>query len=387
MKILAIETSCDETGISILDCQGGLKSPKFKLLSHIISSQIDLHKEWGGVVPMLAKREHSKNIVPVLVKALKDAKLYKVTKTPKTSPTYKKLNKILEREPELLEIFNKILPTISIPKIDAITVTQGPGLEPALWVGINFAKALANIWDKPLIPINHMEGHLLSPLAEKKTGLRTIKKMNLPGLGLLISGGHTELVLISDLMKYKVIGQTRDDAIGEAFDKVARILGLPYPGGPEISRLADLWTPANPHVYKLPRPMMNDDNFEFSFSGLKTAVLYLVKSLGVLNDEQKIAIAHEFQTAAIDVMIKKTTKAIDKFGIKSLVIGGGVVSNKELKKRFKETMKKYPEVDLYLPEPKLSTDNATMIGLAGFFRLLGGAKSKTNFKADGNLSL
>lgn len=351
MIILAIETSCDESAISIVDAKGGLKSPVFKVLAHTVSSQIELHKEFGGVVPMLAKREHIKNLPPLLDEALRKAK-------------------------------------ISPAKIDVVAVTYGPGLEPALWAGINFAQELAQKWEKPLIAVNHMEGHIFSPLLANSSKLKA-KSLKYPLLSLLISGGHTELVLAEKPLEYKIIGSTRDDAVGEAFDKVARILDLPYPGGPEISRLADKWTTKNEYSYPLPRPMISSKDFDFSFSGLKTAVLYLVKKLGELNDEQKIAIAKEFQDSAIDVLLKKTSGALAKFGAKTLIIGGGVVSNKELKKRFTALVKKeFPKVTLLLPDAKLSTDNATMIALAGYFRLTKGEVSDpANIKAQGNLKL
>jgi len=198
MRILSIETSCDETGISILEVKGGKKSPSFKVLADSVASQIAIHAPYGGVYPMLAKREHIKNLPIILEKVLKKSK---------------------------------------IKKPDLIAVTSGPGLEPALWTGIVFAKELSKKWNVPLIPVNHMEGHILSVFGKKKKF--KIPKMKFPVLSLLISGGHTELVLVKDLMKYKVIGQTLDDAAGEAFDKVARMLGLPYPGGPEISKLAE----------------------------------------------------------------------------------------------------------------------------------------------------
>ena len=199
MKILSIETSCDETGISILDCKGGLKKPSFKVLANNLNSQIKIHAPYGGVYPALAKREHLKNLPILLEKTLKETK---------------------------------------IKKFDLICVTYGPGLEPALWTGIVFAKELAKKWNVPLIGVNHMEGHILSVFGKNK-GTFTIPKIQFPTLSLLVSGGHTELVLAKEWMKYKIIGETLDDAAGEAFDKVARMLELPYPGGPEISKLAE----------------------------------------------------------------------------------------------------------------------------------------------------
>src|SRR3989338_2212983 len=221
MKILAIETSCDETAVSILDAHGDFQGAQFLILGNALLSQIDTHKEYGGVFPMLAKREHSRNLIPLLEHALREAGMLR------------------EREAEALP-----------PDIDAIAVTHGPGLEPALWVGINFAKALSLVWNKPIIPVNHMEGHILAGLlsvsvptsSDEKNYSQILKNLRienvaLPVLTLLISGGHTDLVLMKELFHYEYLGRTRDDAVGEAFDKVARLLSLPYPGGPEIERL------------------------------------------------------------------------------------------------------------------------------------------------------
>ena len=244
MIILAIETSCDETSIAILEASGGLKSPSFKILSNTVLSQIKTHAKWGGVVPALAKREHSKNLVTILNKSLMQAGFLKLNLKSQISNldsnTKNKLQKILKREPELLEQFLKFISTIKIPKIDAIAVTVGPGLEPALWVGINFAKVLSLIWDKPIIAVNHMEGHIVASLLATKSNLKSkiSKPMEFPAMALLVSGGHTELVLVKKWGDYKIIGETRDDAAGECFDKTARMLGLPYPGGPEIAAKA-----------------------------------------------------------------------------------------------------------------------------------------------------
>ncbi len=233
MRILAIETSCDDTGIAVLEIKGG-KNPIFKILAEGISSQVKIHAEYGGVFPALAKREHIKNLPILLDKVLKKAKLE-----------------------------NKKIP------VDIVAVTSGPGLEPALWTGIVFAKELGEKWNIPVIPVNHMEGHILSVFGKNK-GAFQIPKIEFSALALLVSGGHTELVLMKDWLKYKVIGETLDDAAGEAFDKVARMLGLPYPGGPEISKLAEQGRKENiKYDFKLPRPMMYSKNYDFSFSGLK----------------------------------------------------------------------------------------------------------------------
>lgn len=435
MIILGIETSCDDTAISVIVGSGGLRRPKFKVLAHVVSSQTAIHAPWGGVVPNLAKREHSKNLIPVLKEALAKAKLIKTHKakaTPwgpkgvalnfKVAPLEKEMGKILAREPELLKRFLEFIPTITVPKIDAIAVTVGPGLEPALWTGINLARALVEVWQKKLIPINHIEGHIVSVLADGKSqGLslgRGLKDSPLskaspfikfPVLALIISGGHTELVVMRDWFEYKIIGQTRDDAVGETFDKVARLLSLPYPGGPAISKLAEKFhqgknqgatlhlslkvTPspnqgetlrprskASPFDIKLPRPMIDSPDFDFSFSGLKTAVLYLLQKIkdypwdplkgSPLESSLRGEIAHEFQQAAIDVLLAKTIKAIDEYQPKTLIVAGGVSANQELRRRFIDALARHQSnVQLLFPTPPLSVDNATMIAMAGYLRL------------------
>jgi len=344
---------------------------------------------------MMAKREHSKNLIPLLKKTLKESGFLKSkfkNQNIKFQSQIKKLSKILEREPELLEQFLKFIPTIQKPKIDAIAVTYGPGLEPALWVGLNFAKALSLVWSAnrriPIIPVNHMEGHILSAL--KKGGKEfSIPNSQFPMIALLISGGHTELVLIKKWMDYKIIGETRDDAVGEAFDKVARMLKLPYPGGPQISKLAlEVKSQKLEADFKLPRPMINSDNFDFSFSGLKTAVLYLVQKLGKLTYEMKVAIAKEFQNAVTDVLVTKTMKAVKKYKIKTILVGGGVSANEQIRKTITREAKK-ENINIYFPEKELSVDNSVMIGLAGYFRYISKSKNPKphTLKACGNLRL
>ena len=387
MKILGIESSCDESAVSVIEASGDTSRPKFTVLAQMIASQIKLHAEWGGVVPSLAKREHARNLLPLLVEALTQAKLTtNISHHQRDNLTIEEANQvrqILEREPELLDQFLLMVPKIKRPAIDLIAVTQGPGLEPALWVGINLAKALSLVWQIPVVPINHLEGHILSPLVE--LGKTKSQLVHFPLLALLVSGGHTELVLSNDWLDYRLIGQTRDDAVGEAFDKVARILGLPYPGGPEIGRLAELASGHPPE--KLPRPMINSGDYDFSFSGLKTAVLYLVKKLGTLDQLTRVEIAREFQQAVIDVLITKTANAIKEYQPQTLVIAGGVVANKVLREQFTIVVKKhFPKVKLIMPELALATDNATMIALAGYFR----AKDKlgdNDFVAHGTLPL
>ena len=297
----------------------------------------------------------------------------------------KQIEEILEREPELLKLFLKYIPTIEVPEIDAIAVTQGPGLEPALWVGINFAKALSIVWEKPLIPVNHMEGHMMASLIkpESKNENTEINKVNLPAISLLISGGHTELILIKEWKQYKKIGQTLDDAVGEAFDKAARMMGLPYPGGPEISKLAQTARQeklksgeVGPPQIKLPRPMLHSKDFNFSFSGLKTAVLYLIKNLKKENNweelplEIKQQIALEFEEAVIEILLKKTKTAIDKYNVKTLILGGGVTANSQIRQTFQTLEKETPNLKVLIPQIEFSTDNAIMIGIAGYFEFI-----------------
>ncbi len=365
MKILSIETSCDETAISIIEAKGEINSPSFEVLSDEIISQVNLHQEFGGVYPSLAKREHAKNLPIILEKTLKDADFFV---SGKTEISKDEILKILEREPEMAENLWKIISCIEKPEIEYIAVTAGPGLEPALWVGITFAKALAHAWKIPLIPVNHMEGHILSFLLQDKENTISQKQIEFPALSLLISGGHTELILVKDWTKYEKIGQTVDDAVGEAFDKVARILGLPYPGGPEISKLSELGK-ENEKI-KLPRPMIKTNDFNFSFSGLKTAVLYLVRDLGEISEQDKKDIAREFEKAVGDVFVHKIKNAIKKYGVKELIIGGGVSANKYLRERLTNDL----DVEVLLPSKKLSTDNSIMIGIAGYFKIISNPK-------------
>jgi len=391
MKIIAIETSCDETGVAVLEISGGFKAPRIKILSNIVASQVKIHAPFGGVVPNLAKREHQKNLPLIFKKALKEARL-----------------------------------SLKNPRIDLIAVTSGPGLEPALWVGINFAQELAKKYNKPLLGINHLEGHIFSIFLEKnrkstKHEARSTKRdfgfrisnFEFPAIALLVSGGHTELVLSKKPLEYKVIGQTLDDAAGEAFDKVARLLGLGYPGGPAIGVMAEKklklkhdiksataqFISSNDKV-KLPRPMINSKDYNFSFSGLKTAVLYKLKEL-----EQKMrtsshdreylvsAMVKEFQQAVIDVLISKTMRVAKEYKAKTVILGGGVAANKELRKQLQQKMpfncdSRYV-INLLMPEMEFTGDNAAMIALAAYFRWLKNKKPRRGgaLKADGNLKL
>jgi N6-L-threonylcarbamoyladenine synthase len=388
MRILSIETSCDDTGITLMEAKGGMKNASFEILANVSNSQIKIHAEYGGVYPMLAKREHIKNLPILLEKVLKEANL-----TPSPSPDRRGLGR---------------------GNIDLIAVTYGPGLEPALWAGIVFAKELAKKWNVPLVPVNHMEGHILSVFGKNKKKF-TIPKIDSPILSLLVSGGHTELVLTKDFKKYKIIGETLDDAAGEAFDKVARMLGLPYPGGPEISKLAgdarakekqflrgvsqaDEPRGSAPRArgdsdpekisfpFALPRPMLHSKNFDFSFSGLKTAVLYLIKKIGILDEETKAKIALEFENAVVETLVYKTIKAKEKYKVKTIIVAGGVACNEHLQRQMKKAVDK--NTKLFFPEKELTGDNSIMIGMAGYLNYLKNKKKVPkidNIRAKGNL--
>ncbi len=299
----------------------------------------------------------------------------------------------------MAETFLEFVSEVERPNIDAIAVTYGPGLEPALWVGVNFAQALAAAWNIPLVPVNHMEGHFLMALAQIKESdeseIYTIENVETPILGLLISGGHTEIDLMEPWLSYKLLGQTRDDAVGEAFDKVARMMGLPYPGGPEISRLAARdREDESTNPYKLPRPMIDSPDYDFSFSGLKTSVLYTIKEEPSLQEpatdtKAKEQLARAFEDAAADVLVAKTLKALEETQAPVLAIGGGVSANAHIQSRFTQALaEKYSYVDLRFPPTSLTGDNGIMIGIAGFYR----AKAEQfvepgTLRADGNLYL
>ncbi|OGZ93663.1 MAG: hypothetical protein A2131_00750 [Candidatus Sungbacteria bacterium GWC2_49_10] len=409
MRILAIETSCDETAIAIAEFTGPKAVPRISVLSNIVSSQIAVHRKFGGVVPNLARREHEKNLTFILERAFKEARFsnfkFQITNHKQIpNSKIKKIEKILEREPELFERFKKHILPLKKPGIDAIAVTYGPGLAPALWVGVNFARALAVLWDKPLIPVNHMAGHFYSPLLQVeprisnfqfsiskqiKNSKLQIQNVSFPTLGLLVSGGHTELVYAKKHGKWKIIGETRDDAAGEAFDKVARILGLPYPGGPAISAIAEMKLKVKNEKLKitLPRPMIATNDFDFSFSGLKTAVLYLARDLGKKRTKKlRPSIAKEFQNAVVDVLVKKTIRAAKALKVKTVLLGGGVAANHELRKRLETNLKKeLPNIKYLIPDTRMAGDNALMIAIAAHFT--GKKKAWNKVHADANLRL
>ncbi|OGY64144.1 MAG: tRNA (adenosine(37)-N6)-threonylcarbamoyltransferase complex transferase subunit TsaD [Candidatus Harrisonbacteria bacterium RIFCSPLOWO2_02_FULL_41_11] len=417
MKILAIETSCDETSIALVKCGGGLKSPKFQVLKNIVSSQIAVHRPFGGVVPNLAKREHLKNL----------PKIFKTLNPKPSTSTSLRLS-----EP------NGLNP-------DYIAATVGPGLEPALWTGINFTEELSKKLNKPLIGVNHMEGHLYSCFLPKKTAeisnskfliskknTKTLypkpstlnPKIKFPAVALIVSGGHTILLNMKSITKWTKLGETLDDAAGEAFDKVARMLKLPYPGGPEIQKLA---ARGNPDAIKFPRPLLNPKNvkdvYNFSFSGLKTSVLYYLRdhsqenysslnplrsSSDSLASPRRLAqhsggrakpavevseknnflanVAASFQKAVIDVLTQKTLRAAKEFKAKSVLLCGGVSANRALRETLKLTTFDL-KLNFVVPDYEYNTDNAAMIAAAAYINLLQKKKKGLQLVANGNLTL
>lgn len=379
MKILGLDTSCDDTSIAIIQTKG----EKFdQLLSNIVSSQTEIHKKWGGVFPAMAKREHQNNLVPVLIEALKNADLLK-EKSKKESIDLSILSELSTREPELKKDLENFLANYQKPDIDFIALTTGPGLEPCLWTGINFAKALSFVWQIQIIPVHHVEAHLLSVFLENKD-------IPLPALGLIVSGGHTQIIFTEKIGQYKIIGETLDDAAGECFDKVARILGLGYPGGPLIEKLA---SEENTYTEKLvfPRPMIKSKNFDFSFSGLKTAVLYDKQKKcpkGICSPEYVKAAALEAQNSILETLIFKTIQAAKLHKVKSLIIGGGVSASQTLRDKFKASLEKeLPDIKLFIPAKNLSTDNGAMIAIAGLLHKRDLLNFDSEIKADSNFKI
>ncbi len=386
MRILAIETSCDETAVSIVEATGPLPSASFRVLGDALLSQASAHAAFGGVYPNLAKREHAKNLTPLLASALHEADMCTELKNTLPETLREELRELLAREPELFEKLVPLLETTAKPDVDAIAVTSGPGLEPALWVGINFAKALARVWEKPLIPVNHMEGHLIASFLDKEN---RVSPFSFPALALLISGAHTELVLMRDFGNYTIVGATRDDAVGEAFDKVARMLGLPYPGGPEIARLArEARAESLPAIEPFPRPMLHADNFDFSFAGLKTSILYRIEGAGALTDTLKKQIARAFEDAAVEVLAEKTRAAIREFGARSVAVGGGVSANEEIRNAIIRVGREEGAA-VFVPKRTLTTDNAIMIAAAAYVRttINPSPTDPADIRADGTLRL
>lgn len=329
MLILGIESSCDETGIALFDTNKGL-------LAHELFSQIDVHADYGGVVPELASRDHVRKTIPLIKKVMADAKITK-------------------------------------QDIDGIAYTSGPGLVGALMVGACIGRSLAFAWDIPAVPVHHMEGHLLAPMLEDDTP-------EFPFIALLVSGGHTQLVEVKAIGEYQILGESIDDAAGEAFDKTAKLLGLDYPGGPMLAKLAES---GNAGVYKFPRPMTDRPGLDFSFSGLKTAAANVIRAEGIIlagskstqnenapeNVEQiKADIAYAFQEAVVDTIAIKCRRAVEQTGIKTLVIAGGVSANTELRSKLAKLMEKH-RGQVYYPRHEFCTDNGAMIAYAGAQRL------------------
>lgn len=426
MNILGIETSCDETAISIIAASGDTEHCTYDVLGESLLSQVDIHKPYGGVYPNVAKREHARNLVPVMEEALRQANMLEEDDRTTDEATIERIKTILGREPELFTMLAAFLRSIDKPPIDAIAVTVGPGLEPALWVGINFARALHEAWHIPVVAVNHMEGHIVMAMQkscerrdaslQENTGIQTsesssrrwkLEAGSYPALALLVSGGHTELVLMPALMQYPLLGQTRDDAAGEAFDKCARLLGLPYPGGPEISRLAaharqtqpplhnpghrksrltglTMFRVSEDHDSRLPRPMIHSKDYDFSFSGLKTAVRREVENKA-LGDDEKAAMAREIEDAIVEVLVAKTKRAAEEYGVETIIVGGGVSANTHLRNELAKAL--HPLIPFF-PDPALSTDNARMIALAGYLHATREEfADPESLKAQGNLKL
>ncbi len=335
MKILAIESSCDETSVAILQGQG----EKIEILSNIVSSQIAVHAPFGGVVPEVAARHHTQNFLPVLAQALAEAKT-------------------------------------DLAKIDALAVTSGPGLITSLLVGVQAAKTLSFLYQKPLLGINHLRAHVAANF---------LQPLTFPALALIVSGGHTELILVKDQVSFKKIGQTLDDAAGEAFDKVAKILGLGYPGGPLVSQQA---LKGDRYKYDLPRPMLNQDNFNFSFSGLKTAVKYLlaepVLAEELLKAEKRSLVVADlcasFQQAVVEVLVHKTIKAARQKKVKTIILAGGVAANKELRQQLQAAATQNG-LSYVVPEFALCTDNAAMIASAAYWQIQRGGWQAADYTA------
>lgn len=316
MLILGIETSCDETGLALLDSERGL-------LAQRLHSQVDMHVAYGGVVPELASRDHIRRVLPLLDRVLEAAKC-------------------------------------EAAQIDAIAVTAGPGLAGALLVGASIGHALGYALERPVYQVHHMEGHLLSPLLSQQPP-------EFPFVALLVSGGHTQLLHVGGWGNYRLLGETLDDAAGEAFDKTAQLLGLGYPGGPAVSRLAEF---GDPGAITLPRPMLGSGDLNFSFSGLKTAVLTAVRRAGPGNvcEQERADVAHAFVEAIVDVLAAKALRALDQTGLRTLVVAGGVGANAQLRERLKREVSERGG-QVFFPPADLCTDNGAMIALAGLAKL------------------
>ncbi len=324
--ILGIESSCDETSVAIV------KNGR-EVLSNVINTQISIHELYGGVVPEIASRNHVENISPVMKEALKEA-------------------------------------NVKIDDVDGIACTYGPGLVGALLVGVSYAKALSYAANKPLIGVNHIQGHIAANYI-------TYKDLEPPFLTLLISGGNTQLVLVKDYTKFEILGKTRDDAVGEAFDKIARVIGLGYPGGPKMDKLAQEGTP------NIVLPKVHIDGLDFSFSGLKTAIINLHHKTPDIN---KADLAASFEKDVAEILLENTKKAVKETNINKIALAGGVSANSYIRKAFKELEEK-EDIKVYYPELKLCTDNAAMIASAGYYNFLKGNFSDLKLNAVPNLKL
>jgi tRNA N6-adenosine threonylcarbamoyltransferase len=331
VRVLAIETSCDETAVAVFDSEKGL-------LAHQIHSQIDLHAVYGGVVPELASRDHVRKLLPLAEAAMAEA-------------------------------------GSSHDQIDGIAYTSGPGLVGALLVGAAVGRSLAFAWDKPAIGIHHLEGHLLAPMLETPAP-------EFPFLALLVSGGHTLLAEVRGIGEYEIIGNSVDDAAGEAFDKTAKVLGLPYPGGPALAKLAEKGKPGR---FKLPRPMLDRPGLDFSFSGLKTAVVVATRGLE-LDDQTRADLASDFQNAVVETLAAKCDRALKQTGMRTLVVAGGVGANQQLRRQLRELGEKRNVTVLY-PRPEFCTDNAAMIAYAGCRRLQAGEHEGLQIRATARWTL
>lgn len=325
VKVLGIETSCDETAAAVYDGERGL-------LSHALYSQVQLHAVYGGVVPELASRDHVKKLLPLVQQALAEAK-------------------------------------IDADQLDGVAYTAGPGLVGALLVGASLARSLAFAWGKPAVGVHHLEGHLLAPMLEAVAP-------EFPFLALLVSGGHTLLAEVRGLGDYQIIGSSLDDAAGEAFDKTAKMLGLPYPGGPALARLADSGKPSD---FDFPRPMLDRPGLDFSFSGLKTAVVVAIRGLQ-LDEQMRADVAYEFQQAVVETLVAKCARAAKQTGMKTLVVAGGVGANRRLRAELQALGEKRGLKVLY-PRPEFCTDNAAMIAYAGYRRLVAGEHDDLRIRA------
>ncbi len=391
MIILSIETSCDDTGVSIIKLNSSASKKRqlsfndFEILSGTVSSQAELHAQYGGVFPSIAKREHQKKLIPLLAKSLKSAGLLKKKVKELNIKKIEKVKKILERNPELFDSLKPFIQTYEIPEINKLAVTIGPGLEPCLWTGVNLARALSFYWNISLIGVNHVEAHILS------NWLSPIERVGFPAISLVVSGGNTQLIIMNDIGEYKLLGETRDDAAGECFDKTARIIGLGYPGGPEISKQAEIFRKKGKKRFgiALPRPMAYDKNYDFSFSGLKTAVLYDYKKRSKKvreSNEYVEEMSYEIEKAIIDVLIIKTIRAAEHLEARSVILGGGVSANKQLVKELKNKCKK-SGINFFSPLTKFSGDNADMIGLTALFSKNAKKSIWQKIKPDSNLKI